>query len=569
MLTSRIYLLIIALLYGCNTAQADTYVVSTGNTYLALGTHLSYLQEQGAPLSIEQAINAQAAGKFRPYNRQVFSAGIGVQAYWLSFAVNNPQTESVKRRLVLETSWMDEIAFYVISRGALINQQKAGDLLPFAKRPVKHRFFVFDAGYPDGVSRVFIRIATPDPMVAPMFFGSVEASAEQDQFNAYTYGLLYGLVGALLLYNLLLFFSIRQSRYFYYVIYLAAFLLMNLSYTGHGYALLWPGSPWLQQWINPIAITLFSVTGIAFAFVFLNIRRLFPRLFLATTVFCWLIAAVQLVFMMLNMQAASVALSIGFAMFFSLFTFYCAIISFRRGYRDALYYLVATVATLIGSALTAATVWGLVPYNILGYRAAEIAVSFDALLLSLALAEQIRRAQKEKTLALQMARIDMLTSLNNRRAFNELSRPLWHNSLRYNNELCIIILDIDRFKSINDTYGHAIGDQVLRQTALTLIKVVREADILVRWGGEEFAILLPHTSLEQATILAERIRKSLAEMRVVTEQAEVRITASLGVALRDNGMAGIEQLMAAADQALYQAKNAGRNRVCRYKPPAE
>jgi len=264
----------------------------------------------------------------------------------------------------------------------------------------------------------------------------------------------------------------------------------------------------------------------------------------------------------MNMQAASVAVAIGLVMLFSAFTFYCAIISFNRGHRDAIYYLMATIATIIGTATTALTVWAVIPYTILTYRAAEIAISIDALLLSMALAEQIRRANKEKMQAQQLARIDMLTKLNNRRAFNELCTPIWHNAIRHKHKLCIILLDIDEFKSINDKHGHAAGDQVLKEVAKVLGSTIREGDVLARWGGEEFAAMLPLTSLKEAVKMAERIRETVAVLQVTYGISKISTTISAGIAQLDSDSQSIEDLFTIADAGLYQAKQTGRNKVC-------
>ncbi len=544
-------------------AVADTTAAISINTnYDAIGEYASYLPESDQPLSIEQANAAYSSGKFMSWNKPVLSFGIGISPVWVRFTVDNSYRHKHPHRLIIENSWLDLAEIYIVRDGQVTAQKNTGDSLPFDERSPEHRFLVFDHEYAPGLSVVYIRASTPDPMVLPIFFGDMEASAARDVFNGYSYGMFYGILIALLIYNLSIYLSIRQARYFYYVLYLSMFLLMNISYTGHGYEHFWSGSVWAQQWINPISITLAAMTGVIFAFSFLNIRKLFPRLFLYTGIFCLLFCTLQLVFIASNMQTESVAASIAFVMLFSIFTFYCAIISFHRGHRDAIYYLVATIATLVGTAVTALTVWAIIPYSLLTYRAAEIAISIDALLLSMALAEQIRRAHKEKMQAQQLARTDMLTRLYNRRAFNEVCSPIWHNAIRHDQKLCIILLDIDQFKLINDNHGHAAGDQVLKRVATVLQDAVREGDVLARWGGEEFAIMLPLTMLEDAIVMAERIRETVLKMQVTYGISKIRITISSGVAQIDGNTKSIEDLFKVADAGLYQAKQTGRNKVC-------
>lgn len=163
--------------------------------------------------------------------------------------------------------------------------------------------------------------------------------------------------------------------------------------------------------------------------------------------------------------------------------------------------------------------------------------------------------------ALQSAFLDPLTQTRNRSAlFGSLQRE-WDLARRHEHPLSVIMLDVDHFKAVNDTYGHAAGDTVLRQVADCVAETVRASDVVFRYGGEEFLIMLANTTAEGALLLAERIRHELERQVCHTESGDVlRVTASLGVAtLMPNDSK--EVLVARADQALYQAKREGRNRV--------
>jgi two-component system cell cycle response regulator len=160
-----------------------------------------------------------------------------------------------------------------------------------------------------------------------------------------------------------------------------------------------------------------------------------------------------------------------------------------------------------------------------------------------------------------LATTDSLTGLLNRRAFVEWAARETARAARYEDPLSVILLDIDHFKQVNDRYGHASGDAVLGAVSRAMGQLIRNCDVVARWGGEEFVLALPSTGLEGAVITAERIRVEL-EQRPIAEPGGqlLSITASLGVAELEAGET-LEQVVDRADRAMYTAKSAGRNRV--------
>lgn len=169
-----------------------------------------------------------------------------------------------------------------------------------------------------------------------------------------------------------------------------------------------------------------------------------------------------------------------------------------------------------------------------------------------------RRLQQELQL---MASTDPLTGLLNRRRFLEQAETEFLRSQRYQHELAVLMLDIDHFKAINDTHGHFVGDQVLIALSRAAENLLRDIDLMGRWGGEEFVFLMPETPLAGAAILAERLREELARLAVDSTARTVRFTVSAGVAARSECDAGMTDIMQRADSALYAAKHNGRNRI--------
>ena len=169
----------------------------------------------------------------------------------------------------------------------------------------------------------------------------------------------------------------------------------------------------------------------------------------------------------------------------------------------------------------------------------------------------------------RLATTDPLTGLYNRRHFLEALDAEWGRFQRYYRSVSVLMVDIDHFKDVNDRYGHAVGDEAIKAMAAACLHGKRKSDVVGRVGGEEFAIVLPETSLSRARIVAERIRKRIAAQTLGTRDGSFQITASIGVAEATVSMPGIEALMIAADQALYQAKAQGRNCCVCWSPPTQ
>jgi diguanylate cyclase (GGDEF)-like protein len=169
-----------------------------------------------------------------------------------------------------------------------------------------------------------------------------------------------------------------------------------------------------------------------------------------------------------------------------------------------------------------------------------------------------------------LSRRESLTGCFNRRAFYELFPREVERARRLGQGVALVFIDLDHFKRVNDRHGHETGDRVLQQLAARLLGIIRETDLLFRWGGEEFVILLPHTSAAEAPSLAERVRAAVAERAFVTHDsyAGVSMTVSVGVAGDGDGTIEPDALLARADAACYRAKELGRNRVVAELPRA-
>jgi diguanylate cyclase (GGDEF)-like protein len=162
----------------------------------------------------------------------------------------------------------------------------------------------------------------------------------------------------------------------------------------------------------------------------------------------------------------------------------------------------------------------------------------------------------------ELARTDGLTGLFNRRHFLSLAETEWSRYQRYQRNLSLLMIDVDRFKTINDAFGHAAGDQVLAGVAEICREHRRKSDLIARFGGDEFVILLPETSLDGAIAAADRLRQQTEVCTFKASTPQVKATLSIGAAQANQDMKSIFDLMKQADLAVYAAKTLGRNRVC-------
>lgn len=159
----------------------------------------------------------------------------------------------------------------------------------------------------------------------------------------------------------------------------------------------------------------------------------------------------------------------------------------------------------------------------------------------------------------QSSRTDGLTQLLNRSYWEFCLARECKRSARYGSETSLVMFDLDHFKAINDNYGHLAGDEVLREVAEAIRQTVRDTDVAGRYGGEEFGVVLSDTGLTGAKLLAERLRKSIEDLKVCYENQSIPVTVSLGVAEYDEGFSGHEELIKRSDEALYYSKEHGRN----------
>ena len=166
-----------------------------------------------------------------------------------------------------------------------------------------------------------------------------------------------------------------------------------------------------------------------------------------------------------------------------------------------------------------------------------------------------------------MATTDSLTGIANRRSLWLMGENELNRASRYDRQFSVLMFDVDRFKQINDTYGHAMGDEALQAIAKTIVSTLRKGDSFGRFGGEEFVAFLPETNLDDAVEVANRIRITIAQLCLFSRKKPIQMTVSIGATEYSKNDESLDAIIQRADKALYHAKHRGRNLVVAISPP--
>lgn len=512
------------------------------------------LKEHQTTLTPSQALQALYDGKFSPHGKGIPSLGIGTSPVWLALEINNARQTSVKRTFQLANAWQDDVSLTHIRPDASQQHWQGGDLYT-----ADNRFLTVPLIFEPGKHILLLRVSGPDPRLIPVYLTNARDTQARDRMEGYSYGFLYGGIFALLGYNFLLYMGLNSRSYLYYSLFLFTFLLLNLSYTGHGNLWLWPDIDHWRQWSNPQLMTLYCVTGLMFALRFLGIDKIRPNITRIVLALALVMMLLQCLSFMINDRELALILAFDLVYLFILLMPILGVMAWLSGVPTARLFLLAFLSTMVGSGTTGMAVEGILPLNQWTFRAAEIGMFIDAVLLALALADKFRHAEKERMLAQQLAATDPLTGIDNRRAFTQRLQSNWDLETEQRTQ-ALIMLDIDKFKTINDTLGHEAGDKVLKEIARTVQYSIRSRDHCGRWGGEEFVVYLPNATEDEIHKIAERLRSGIEALRFPEISPTLRVSASVGVC-QVRGLSQYEDILKHADNAMYGAKNAGGNRI--------
>ena len=595
----RLCLAGLALLAWTATAGPSTQTIELrrDTTQLDLAPSMRYVHDLSAQGDLAAALRWLDEGRFQPLPGGRTSLGFQDGAYWLHARVINRDNPETRWLLVQHYSLSDRIDVHVRHTDGRVVSQAGGDHVPFDARSIRYRHPNFLLDLPRGEPvDVFVRVRSESSMQLPLSLLTIRAFAETTRDAQFVIGAYYGILLALFFYNMALWLSLRDASYFWYLVHLSAFGLVLFTLNGLGFEYLWPQSTWLNDRMVPLTTCLAQIGMQQFARVFLGLRERWPRgdrVGLALIVFFALlgIASIWLPYRIATPVAgAAVLVSIAWIAVAS-------IVMVRRGYAPARLFLLAWAMFLLGTGLFVAVAFGLAPKNFFTEYGVQIGSALEMLLLSIALGhryaqfraqneriagdakEQLEHKVQQRTAELRSALVqledaharlressqrDALTGLHNRSHFRDRFDALLRQAREHRRPLSLLMIDLDNFKSINDRYGHLIGDECLRWAARTLGHALRphQDALLARFGGEEFVVVLPGLDLTAATRVAEDLLQHLRDAPFRSGSYEITVTSSIGVhAVGTPTFTGIDPLLQLADQALYRAKAAGRDCV--------
>ena len=372
---------------------------------LPLGHSIDVFEDVRGTADIADITSAALADSFRRHDRDVLNAGYSRSVFWIRLDLDyRPQESQDPAPWLLELAYppLDRLDLYLPGAdGKYQLAQRTGDTLPFASRPISLTNYLFDLKLAPGKPlRVYLRLESQGSIQAPLTLWSPKAYMENLPGNVYVLGIIYGVLLVMLVYNLFIFVSVRDTSYLYYILYIASFGLYQVSVNGAGIEYFWPDSPWWANAATPFLIGSASLFGCQFARSFLHTREHSPwvdRTLLA------LMAVGALV--MLLAFSASYALSLRLATYLALafvvVIFSAGILAWLRGMRVARYFIFAWTAFLLGGTINTLMVLGFLPNVFFTMYSGQIGSALEVGLLSLALADRINAMKEERTRILQ------------------------------------------------------------------------------------------------------------------------------------------------------------------------
>ena len=492
------------------------------------------IKDPAANRTVEEVMREAQSGNATRVDKEAFSTIFSSAAYWFVVPLENKQTSPLTRLLMFEPSWLDDVRVTLTDDHGVVQSFVGGDTHAFAQRSVSYRLTNFTLTLPPGKSTLFVRVQTRDPFFVNLRLMSLDSFAKFSASEALYYGLVYGGLLSLLLFNLVLFLSAREKTYLAYCCLLVTFLIMHATYNGHVFQWLFPESPELGgNWINSAFIYFYCFAGLVLALVFLDLKTKLPAAHRWTM---RLLVAMGISFVasaVLGGYQAHVITAILWVTVYSVAAFALGLLSLQTRNSAAIYYLAGSVGGLVGSSSTALVAMGIMPYSFVAHRAVDFGMLLDACLLSLALSARISQARRLERLRrfFSPAVAEQLLSASS----EELYRP-------HHREIVVLFLDLRGYTAFTQKHG---ADEVMRilgefHAAMGELIATYEAT-LERFAGDGMMIFLndpveiPEPAVK-AGLMALEMQARFQELNKIWQQRNYSLSMGIGIA---QGMATI------------------------------
>ncbi|WP_397455690.1 hybrid sensor histidine kinase/response regulator [Pseudomonas versuta] len=342
---------------------------------------------------------------FKPHNKDTLNAGYSHSAFWLKVDLSyQPLNPQIHRTWLLELAYppMDNIDLYLAdASGNYRLAERTGDALPFDSRQIKENNYLFELNFSPGQSQtVYLRVASQGSVQAPLTLWSAQAYLEEQPVRIYILGLIYGVLLGMLVYNLFIYLSVRDTSYLYYIFYIASFGLYQLSVNGAAVQYFWPNNPWWANASTPFLIGSAAFFGCQFARTFLHTAT-HSRWLDRALMLLMAVGVLVMVLALTTSYAVSLRLATGLALAFIVTIFTAGVVAWARGLRVARYFVIAWSAFLLGGLVNTLMVLGYLPNVFLTMYASQIGSAIEVGLLSLALADRINAMRDLQARTLQ------------------------------------------------------------------------------------------------------------------------------------------------------------------------
>ncbi len=558
---------LVALLLGCGWlavahAGPDPVVLQTRDGGVPLVGRIGYVIDEGARLNLDSLRTLRGSERF-DFPEKLPTLGGNAHPVWLLMRVEQHGTNG-DWVLSSSSTGVQDMRFYgpFDARGkALQDAVLTGSLLPFETRPLSSERLALRMQLRDpGIYTVYVRAVSLTPRKFDFKVWDIEDFNTDGQDKRLFDGLCYGILVAMLVYNLVLLLVFRDRTYALYVLSGALALLTLLSFNGHAAHYLFAQSPVLADRGNVVFPSLWIVFGSLFAYSFLDLHRYAPtagRLVLGVV----MLALCGTLLGTIGQQTVAQAFNEYVSLLGTVVVFCGAVLSWYRGFSPARWYIAGQLALFASVFVTVMINWGYLQWPFMEDNGLQIGVATEVMVFAVALSSRIRLMQamqvELKTRTEHLTRVsetDPLTGVANRTGLANRTDAI----LRQPYERTLILLDLDKFKPINDLYGHEAGDAVLVEIARRIQALLRNDDTVARVGGDEFVVVL-HQALTRTVVeqIAARLLEAIAQPVVFAGQA-LSVGGSLGIARYPGNGLTLPDLMQAADVAMYHIKRNGR-----------